>query len=66
MISPVKLIREKLLLTQGDLALRLGISRQMVWAYESGKSMPRFDVVKKLMAMAKHNDVKVNAEDFFV
>lgn len=66
MSAPVKLIRERLLLTQAQLAERLGVCRQMVWAYETGKSMPRFDVVKKLMEMARHNNIQVNAEDFFV
>jgi DNA-binding XRE family transcriptional regulator len=66
MISPVKIIREGLLLTQDDLAKQLGVSRQMIWAYEKGHSMPRFEVVKKLMAMAKHNNILVNAADFFI
>jgi len=66
MISPVKIIRERLLMTQEDLANRLGICRQMIWAYEKGHSMPRYEVVKKLMAMAKHNNIEVNAADFFV
>lgn len=66
MSSPVKVIRERLLITQAQLAERLGISRQMVWAYETGRSMPRFDIVKKLMDMARHNNIQINAEDFFI
>ena len=66
MTSPVKIIRERLVLTRTALAERLGISRQMVWAYETGKSMPRYEVIKKLMLMAKHNDIEINPEDFFI
>lgn len=66
MISPVKIIRERLLMTQEDLATRLGISRQMVCAYEKGRSLPRYEIVKKLMSMAKHNNIEVNPSDFFV
>lgn len=65
MNSPVKTIRERLLLTQEELAKELGISRQMIWAYETGKSVPRFKVIKKLLEMAKNNDIHVNSEDFF-
>lgn len=66
MNSPVKRIRERLFLTQGQLADKLGICRQMVWAYEKGHSMPRFDVAKKLMALAKENNIEFNAEEFFI
>lgn len=66
MTSPVKSIRKRLLLTQEDLATYLGISRQMVWAYETGKSMPRFETIKSLMKLAKDFGIEINAEDFFI
>lgn len=65
MTSPVKIIREKLLLTQTELGLQLGVSREMIWAYEKGKSMPRFSIIKKIIALARENDIEINAEDFF-
>lgn len=65
MSSPVQMIRERLLLTQENLAKKLGVSRQMIWAYEKGHSMPGYDVFKKLMTLARHNNIEINAADFF-
>lgn len=65
-MSPVYLIRHKLLITQTNLANKLGISRQMVWAYEKGRSMPSFEVAKKLIEIANDHGITVNAIDFFI
>ena len=56
-MSPVYLIRHKLLITQTNLANKLGISRQMVWAYEKGRSMPSFEVAKKLIEIANDHGI---------
>lgn len=66
MSVPVKIIRERMLLTQDDFAKVLGLSRQMIWAYEKGRSMPRFETIKKLMEMARLNNIDIDAADFFV
>ncbi len=66
MTAPVKKIRKALELTQNELAKMLGVRRQMIWAYEKGHSMPRVETAKKLLALAKENNIDINAEDFFI
>lgn len=65
MISPVKRIREHLLITQEELSRLIGVTRFMVCLYETGKNKPSFGVIRKLMAIAKQNKIDIKAEEFF-
>ncbi len=66
MISPVKKMRESMLLTQLQFAELLGVSRMTISSYECGSSTPRYKMIKKLIAMALANKVEINVDDFFV
>jgi len=66
MISPVKKIRDHMLITQEQLAKELGVCRQMIWKYERSVSVPRFEIIKKLILMAKNNGIEIETNDFFV
>src|SRR5512132_1745625 len=45
-------LRLKVGLTQAGLAQRLGISRRALGAWEAGSSYPKFEQLKKLVALA--------------
>lgn len=64
-MSTVKALREKMLLTQKELADQLGVSRTTIAAYEKGHTMPRYKMIKKLIALGIENGIKINADDFF-
>ncbi len=65
MVSPVKSIRRRLLLTQEDFAKMIGVSRVMVSAYELGYKAPSNKMIRKLLDLAKETGVECHAEDFF-
>lgn len=65
MVSPVKLIRRRLLLTQAQFAEKIGVSRVMIYSYELGHKAPSNKMIKKLLELAKENGIECNAEDFF-
>ncbi len=66
MITQVKVIRQKLLLTQIEFAQKLNISKQMISNYESGKYKPSMKMIKKLMELCRENGIEVNTDDFFL
>ena len=66
MISPVRKIRDGLLLTQLEFADLLKVSRMTISSYECGQSMPRVKMIKKLLALASENNIKISVSDFFV
>lgn len=66
MISQVKVIRQKLLLTQVEFADKLGISKQMVSNYESGKYNPSMKMIKKLMELCHQHGIAIRTDDFFM
>lgn len=66
MTSPVKLIRQKLCLTQTALANELGVTRQMIYRYENDKSNLSFSIIKKLIAVAHKQGLSISSSDFFI
>ena len=54
------------MITQSELAKKLGISRQMVWAYEKNRSVPSFGIAQKLMQLALEHGIAIKAESFFI
>lgn len=66
MISNIKVIRQKLLLTQLEFACKLGISKQMVSNYEGGKYNPSMKMIKKIMELCRENGIEVKTDDFFL
>jgi transcriptional regulator with XRE-family HTH domain len=64
-MSTVRKLREKMLLTQTELANVLKVSRTTIAAYESGLTMPRVKMIRKLMALGSENGMSINANDFF-
>ncbi len=64
MVSTVLLIRRKLLLRQDEFADLLLVSRQTISMYETGRSIPRFNVIKRLMKIAQDHNIEVRIEDF--
>lgn len=65
MTSQVKMIRQKLLLTQAEFAKKLGLSKQMISNYENGLYSPSMNTIKKLVQIAAENNIEINIEDFF-
>lgn len=65
MISPVKIIRQRLLMTQGQFAEKLGMSKQMISNYENDLYSPSMATIKKLMQIANENNIEVGIDDFF-
>ena len=61
----VKKIRLHMLLTQEELAERLGLTRQMISRYEHGLSMPSRNVIKQLLQLASDNNIVVTVDEFF-
>lgn len=45
---PMRIARAKLRMSQKDLAKILGVSRQLVWSWESGKIIPKFDQAQRI------------------
>lgn len=66
MNNPVKKVRQHLLLTQQQMAERLNVSRQMISSYESGRSSPRMDVIRLVLAIAIRHKIDVVVDDFFI
>jgi transcriptional regulator with XRE-family HTH domain len=64
-MSPVKKLRDSLLLTQMEFAEMLGVSRPIISSYECGHSIPRSKMIRKMIAFALANGVNLNANDFF-
>ncbi len=65
MNSPVKTLRQKLLMTQSELAEKLGMSKQMISNYENGLYSPSMTTIKKLMQIASENNIEIDVNDFF-
>lgn len=65
-MSIVKKLREKMLLTQTEFANVLGVSRTTIAAYESAETMPRCKMIRKIIALAGENGMKISADDFFI
>jgi DNA-binding XRE family transcriptional regulator len=61
----IKMIRQKLLMTQSEFAQKLSMSKQMISNYENGLYKPSMTVIKKLIKIAKDNDIDINVDDFF-
>ena len=60
----IKALRKKLSLSQREFAKKLGISRMMVWYWESGKKSPSKDSQAKLAFLkAEEQSENVNRED---
>ena len=47
-MSTLKELREEKVLTQEELAARIGVTKQMIWYWEKGLSMPRPVHIRKL------------------
>lgn len=65
MISPVKIIRQRLLMTQAEFAKKLEMSKQMVSNYENNLYSPSMPTIKKLLQIAHENNIEVGVDDFF-
>lgn len=65
MTSPVKLLRKSLFMTQAEFAKKVGVSRMMIYAYELGHTLPGNKTIKRLMEIARENNVEIRVEDFF-
>lgn len=60
----VKRIRITLCLEQEKLAQKIQVTKQTVSNYETGKRKPKLSIIKKIMDLAKKNDIAVKVEDF--
>jgi len=57
-------LRYKLKLSQSAMARELGVARQVVWRYETGRTEPSLAIIKKLISLAAEHKIKVKAGDF--
>ena len=66
MASYVKIIRKGLGLSQTEFGELLGVSRTMIYNYESLEKAPCNARIMQLMIMAKELGIQCKAEDFFL
>lgn len=57
-------VREKLKMSQADLARACGTSRQNVSAYERGVRKPKTDFAAKIIKLALAHKINIAIEDF--
>lgn len=58
----IKLLREKKLITQAELAKLLGVSFASINRYENGKYEPTMKVKRELMKLFKENGIVTEEE----
>jgi transcriptional regulator with XRE-family HTH domain len=64
-MSQIKKLREKMLVTQKELAEILHVSRVSIASYECGLTIPSFKIMRKLIELGEKNGVKIDANQFF-
>ena len=65
METQVKMIRQKLLLTQLEFSKKIGVSKQMISNYETKQNLPSMNMIKKLIELCRENNIEISADDFF-
>lgn len=55
----VKMLREKMLVTQEEMAEILGVSFASVNRYENGKTVPTMKVKRKIVELCKKNKIEL-------
>lgn len=55
----IKNLRVKMLLTQTEFAAILGVTFESVNRWENGKNEPSFKIKRKILELAKKNNVEV-------
>jgi transcriptional regulator with XRE-family HTH domain len=61
----VRKIRLNLLMSQVEFGKLCGLTRQMVWRYETGRSYPSIEVIRFLLEKGRELGMNIKAEDFF-
>lgn len=56
----IKVLRERLILSQGEFAKLLGVSFVSVNRWENGHHEPTIKVKRKIVQMLKENNIEVN------
>ncbi len=51
-------------LDMDEFAKEVGINRSSISRYEKGSQKPRMSVIRKIMDIAKKNNIEVSIEDF--
>lgn len=59
----IKKFRLQLCLNRAELAKALNITTSSVSCYETGRRQPSFATVRKLILLAKKNNIKLKLED---
>ena len=59
----VKEIREKLIITQGDLAELLGVSFASINRWETGKHEPTIKIKRKIVELCKANNIDLEGKE---
>ena len=60
----LKKFRDDLCLQQTELALLLGVSKQAVWHWETGRKNPSRPHVRQIMELVRKHKLKYTPEDF--
>jgi len=60
--SNLKILRQKLNMSQSALARAIGITPAMISLYESGKRKPSYQTVAKIVKIAKAYRIDINME----
>ena len=55
--NSIKMLRQKMLITQEDFAKELGVSPSTVNRWETGKARPNLTAMKKLKSFCSRNDL---------
>ena len=59
----IKKIRLSLCLSQAEFSRELEITSSSISCYEGGKREPSFATIRKIIALDKKNNIKINLED---
>lgn len=65
MINEMKRFRQSLLLTQIQLGEKLGVHRNMINRYESGKSIPSYKTIRELIKISEIYQKKIDLTAIF-
>lgn len=61
----MKKILNELMLEQQELAKMLGVEKTTINSYVHGRRTPRVPLIRKIMKLAKDNNIDIKYEDFF-
>jgi len=63
--STIKRIRQEAMLNITEFASEIGVSRQAIHSYETGKTKPIYPIIRKIKKYADEHNIEVKVQEFF-